>query len=523
MPKDNKIKSVFALRHGAFALIFTAIIVVIFIVANILATAMTRRFPLNLDLTAEGDFTVSQENIDYIKSVIRPVTLTICASETNYASYMSAYLQSSYGGTDPSGGKYFAQTLTLLSEYTKYNDKIEVVFADPQQPNFADVQKRVSASASLAGAILVESTFDLDGKEVYHNKILNFDSLYEIKDPTGQAQYYGGYELSGSNVESAVTSAIYSVTSDKTTRVGYVMARMPEGTLDAFCGALSDNNYDVSPIDNIMTTEIDPEIEMVIIAAPDSDYSAAELAKLDKYLDNNGERGKSLIFFASSASPQLPNLYAFLSEWGINIQPGSVIETDASNHTPGKPGTIGMMNRKTAFTTAVNDLTRMYLCADNAPMTIGFKTQGNRETTELMSTGETAVIRPDGSPEAWDSSAAPKHQFSTAILSTDLLFGDAYSEKKSYLMVFSSADFIGEEWMQYSGSVGNMEFALDAVNTISGGNADIKFTARTITTKSFADKVTAASGFVAILVFVVLIPLGQIVTGIIVFIRRKNR
>ena len=523
--KNVKIKSIFALRHGAFAIVFTIIVIAIFAIVNVLATALTSRFPLNIDLTAQGDFTISQDNIEYIKSVSRPVTLTVCANEKDYASYMNTYLQTTYSGTDTSGGKYFAQTLTLLSEYAKHNSNINVVFADPQSPSFADVQKRVSASAALAGAILVESTFELEGKEVYHNKILNFNNLYELEDPTnGGAAYYGGYIIGKSNVESAITSAIYSVTSDKTTEVAFISARMPQGLLAELAGTLSDNNFHVSEIDNLMAKEIAPETEVLIIGAPDSDYSQAELAKIDAFLDNNGERGKTLLFFASSTSPYLTNLYAFLSEWGINIESGSVNETEPGNHMPNKPGTIGLLNRKTAYTEAVNDLSRMYMCSDNVPMMIGFKSQGNRETTELIATGPSAVIRPDGAPEDWNASAADKHQFSAAVLSTDLIFGDNYSEKKSHILAFSSVNFVGYEWAQYEGSVGNMELVLDTVNSICGRNSeDIKFTARTITNKSFADKVTASSSFVMIFIFVAIIPISLIFIGIIVFIRRKNR
>ena len=233
--KETKLKNKYALKHGVYAVAFTAIVIVAVLVLNVLVSALGQRFPLTLDITADKDYSISTENLEYIRGVERPVTITVCSTEGDYADYMAQYISYYYGASDETDGKYFDQALMLLDAYTKHNSNIEVVYADPQSPEFSEVQSRVGSSASLSyGSLLVESTFELNGEEVYRNKVLDFDDLYEITDSTGgYASYYGyGYVISGSMVESAVTTAINSVTSDKTTEVGYLSGNMESGALD---------------------------------------------------------------------------------------------------------------------------------------------------------------------------------------------------------------------------------------------------------------------------------------------------
>lgn len=527
MSKQNpKLKSKYAFKHGAYAVAFTAIVIVAVIIVNVLVSALGQRFPLTLDITTDKDYSVSPDNLDYIRDVERPVTITVCSTEGDYATYMAQYISYYYGAEDETDGKYFTQALTLLDAYSKHNSNIEIVYADPQSPEFADVQARVASDASLGyGSLLVESTFELDGKEVYRSKVLGFEDLYELTDTTGgYASYYGyGYVISGSKVESAVTSAIHSVTSDKTTEVVYLSGNMEEGALDTLNATLLDNNCNVTAIDNLVGKEIPAETEIVIIAAPTSDFSAEELGKLDAYLDNDGKRGKTLLFFGSNTSPDLPNLYDFLSEWGIEVARGTLAETNANNYVQ-EPTTIGLQNLGTDFTKSVNSLSRMYVSSGNLPMQIGFESQGNRVTTELLASSETVVVRPVGADEDWTTDGLPTGKYSTAILSTDTLYEEDFSEIKSYVAAFSSVNFISDYWTQFTGRVGNMELVLSLTNTLSGRDADtVTFTNKTITVESFADQVTGTAVLTIYIVFLAIVPLVLIVTGVVIFIRRRNR
>lgn len=525
-PAQKKVRSRFALKHGAYSIAFVAVAIAVFIVINILATALVQRFPLNIDLTEGGDYSVSEKNIEYIKGITRPVTITVCATEGDYATYMAQYASYYYNATDSTNGKYYTQAMTLLDEYTKYNSNIQVVYADPQSPEFSDIKARVGSSANLTyGSILIESSFELDGQPVSRSKVLSFADLYDVSDSTGgYAAYYGtGYELTGSKVESAVTSAIYSVTSDKTTEVAYITAHMNGAALDALNSTLADNNYNVTAIDNLIGYDIDESVEVLMIAAPSSDYSGAELEKLDAFLDNGGQRGKTLVFFGSADSPDLPNLYAFLAEWGISCMPGSVYETEANNIYQTNY-IYGMTSKKSDYTSSTDSLGRLYLCGGNIPMSVRFESQGNRTTTEVMATSDTVVVRPLGAGEDWTPDNSAKQALSSVIVSQDMVYGSNHEELKSYLLAFSSVDFVSDDWLNFTGTVGNMELTLGVFNQLSGRNADeVTFTNKTISVESFSDQVTVLASNIVKIIFVGIVPVAVLVIGIVIWSRRKNR
>ncbi|HHW45725.1 MAG TPA: GldG family protein [Clostridiales bacterium] len=529
----KKIKNKAALKHGALATVFTALFIVAVIVINILATALAERFPLDIDLSAQKINTISEENRQYLKKLTREVSIIVCAPEEAFTNGMMNYMARAYyntvdpteSNTDPYG-KYFPQTLKLLTDYPKYNEKINLSFADPQEPSFANIISKYSNVEINYGDILVESNFVRDGQNVHRYKVLNFEDLFEKRDPTGMyaAMGYTNYEISGSKVETAVTSAIYTVTSDKTTKAGIITAHTAQDYTDTLKSNMENNNYEFVEINDLISNDIPSDLDLIILAAPNSDLSVQELDRIEKFLSNNGERGKAMMFFASPASPQLPNLYDFLEEWGIIISEGTVYETNPNNYL-GVPTTIGLNNSKTDFTKAANNLTGVvYVSSGTVPMSVGFESQGNRTTTRLMTTSNSVVVQPKDAGEDWEPGEnAQTSQYDAAILSKDTINKPDFSQVSSYLVAFASTDLINSNWTQYS-MVANLEIVLATANSITGrADSDITFVTKSITNESFADRVTKTNVIVMTVVLLAVVPVTIIVIAVVVWIRRKNR
>ena len=89
-------------------------------------------------------------------------------------------------------------------------------------------------------------------------------------------------------------------------------------------------------------------------------------------------------------------------------------------------------------------------------------------------------------------------------------------------MAFSSVEFIYSEWAEYS-SLSNKNMVLAATDRAASlDDSGISFISKTITTESFADMVNASDVAVIRWLFVILLPIASIITGIVIFIRRKN-
>ncbi len=82
-------------------------------------------------------------------------------------------------------------------------------------------------------------------------------------------------------------------------------------------------NYDVTDI-VLALDDIPEEVTMIIIASPTTDYSMAEIDKLDAYLKNGGD---AIIALSPYTSDALPNLTLLFEEWGVRYTNNMVLDS----------------------------------------------------------------------------------------------------------------------------------------------------------------------------------------------------
>ncbi len=522
---DKKIRSVLRLKHGTYNSALIVIVLAAAIVINVLATAAAARFPLDIDLSTTGQNTVSGDNIDYIKKVDKDVNVVLCATEEGYTGgYMDSYAQNLYLAQDSTGG-YYTQTLNLLKLYEKHNKKIKLTFADPDASSFSSVQAIAGDTALKYGDILVYSTATVDGEEVTNLKVLTYTDLYELYDASGYAEMgYGTYSVTGSKVETALTSAIYTVTSDDLKTVAFLTGHSKQGTYSNLASTLKLNSFDVTEISDTIIEKIDSEIDLLVITSPSTDFAASEIKALETFLDNGGQKGKDLFVFCDSASGSMPNLYAFLEEWGVTVQGNAVLfETNESNHLTDEPTIMGLTNKGTDFTAAVNSSNVLYIADGNVPLSVAYESQGKRKTDIVLATGETVVAAPLSADASWKPTADYKKQsFANIIVTTESFYDDDNNRHESHVTVCSSTDFISANWSAYD-AVGNLSYTTALFKTLSGAdNTDISFTNKTVVDFAFMQPSESSANLLRI-IFVVLLPMAVIATGVVVWWRRKNK
>ena len=120
LPKEKKtskkLKNQALFKRGGYAVAITAAVLAGIIVLNVLLSVLAKRLPLEFDMTLDKVNSISQENIDYIKSVEKEVEISICAKEDEYLTYMSNYAPQLYSITDDYS-EYYKQTVTLINKY----------------------------------------------------------------------------------------------------------------------------------------------------------------------------------------------------------------------------------------------------------------------------------------------------------------------------------------------------------------------------------------------------------------------
>ncbi|MEE1006812.1 MAG: GldG family protein [Acutalibacteraceae bacterium] len=516
--KPKKLKNQALLRKGSFSVAITAAVLAGIILLNVLVGALSKRFVLEFDMSAEKENSMSEENIDYIKSLETEVNITVCATPDEYVGgYMGYYAQKLYSVSDDATD-YYKQTITLLDKYSAYNDKINLRYVDTQDTEFTEISSKYSGEDLTYGDIIVSA----EKNESEHYKVVEFEDIYELNEDTTYASYgFTTKTVAGNNIETAVTSAIAYVTSDKIKKVALITGHSKNDYTADYQTLLKNNNYEITEISDSMIGSISNEYDAVIIAAPTTDFLGSELAALSEFLDNDGKLGKGLIFFADATAPYLTNFYDFLGEWGIAMGEGIMFETNSQNYMPDDPMTLG-----TYPTSSDNDITKgMNLCITgyNVPITAAFEAEGRITVTSLMSTPESVVAAPVGTAADWTGADEyTKQSYSSVIQSETLNYDSDNNEIRSYVFAFSSVEFIDSTYNEQS-SVSNKNITLAAAERAVGAeDTGISFISKTITNESYADSVNDASLNVIRAVFMIIFPIACVVIGVYIFIRRKN-
>ena len=516
--KPKKLKNQALLRKGSFSVAITAAVLAGIIILNVLVSALSKRFVLEFDMSAEKENSMSEENIDYLKNLDAEVQITVCATPEDYeGGYMSYYAQNLYGVTSDATD-YYKQTIKLLDKYPAYNDKISLRYIDTQDSKFTEISSKYSNEKLSYGDIIVSCT--KNGSERY--KIVDFSDVYNLSEDSTYAAYgYTTSTVGGNNVETAVTSAIAYVTSNKTKKAALITGHSKNDYTSDYQTLLKENNYEITVISDSMIGSISDEYDAVIIAAPTADFLGAELDALSEFLENDGKLGKGLIFFADASAPYLTNLYDFLEQWGIAVGEGILFETNSQNYMPDDPMTMG-----TYPTSSDNDITSgMNLCITgyNVPITAAFESEGNITVTSLMSTPESVVAAPVGTAASWTGADDYTKQSYSSVIQAEMSdYDDDNNEISSYVLAFSSIEFIQSEYNEQP-SVANKNITLAAAERAVGAeNTGISFISKTITNESYSDSVTDSSAGIIRILFMFILPIACIALGIYIFIRRKN-
>ncbi len=467
-------------------------------------------------MTAEKENSISAENIEYIKNVEDKVEIIVCSSEDTFVSSVSSVAQQNYGISDSSATDYFSQTLTLINKYSAYNDNIDVRFVDVQSSQFTAIASTYGTDNLEYGGIIV-STDKADGTKRY--KKLGFSDIYSLEEDETYAAY--GMTMSnitGNNIETALTSAVAYVLSDVDVTVGLLTGHSSSDLTEDYKTLLKNNNYKVKVMEDSVIAKIPETYDIIVIPAPSKDFVETELNVIAEFLENGGKLGKGLMVFADASAPYLNNLYSFLNEWGIAISDGILYET-SNYHLPDDPTTL--YSADGGDVPEVAD-TALCITGSNVPMKPAFDEKGTRSTIAVTGTMDTSVIAPKGVSSEWAGSAeAEKGTFNTVIESTQVAYEDQ-KELSSKVAVFSSPFFLTSDYNE-SPNCSNKDFALAMVDRAAGAeDTGISFISKNVTSESFYDSVTEGSANAMRIIFMFILPLAVIAAGVVVFIKRRN-
>ncbi|MBD5129217.1 MAG: hypothetical protein HDT43_04760 [Ruminococcaceae bacterium] len=490
--KPQKAKRKFNVRsfkHGSMSVVLTVVFIAAVVVVNIIVGLISERVNTSADLT-DGLYTLDETTEKYLAETLNTdITLTVLRTEKDFEEQSSPYKQ--------------------VHELLKKMDMTEHIKVD-----YLDLDSNPNYTSQFKGETLAANYIVVECEKTGRHKILSPYEYFSFNQT--YLQTYGQYVVEGSNIEQEAVSAMLAVSNEDVIRVAFTEG-YGESDSSALRNLLSKNGYETETLNLTITDTIDPDIDFVIMYAPSIDPDAAQLSKLDKYLDNGGAYGKNVFYFASTSQPETPNIESFLNDRGVSVGYYRIGQSDANYLISSMTLFAHLQQIKdTDYTQDVLDSSLYTLGADLRPVYVLDRSSNDREV--LMTTYDNAFLYPlgVGLDENFSIDSAESGTFNDIVMSSHVHTNGA----KSRLLVVGSDQLSGSSFLSYN-NANNPEFFLGIFNKISGKDDGITIKAKTFSNVTF--EMNAATANVLAIVLCIVIPVLVIVLGIVIWVRRRHR
>ena len=275
-------------KLGRPAIAITCLVIAAFILLNILAGMLTDRFYLKADLQPTQLLSLSSVTTDLLRDMNQPVTLIFLANEVSARAQLAQY-----------------QFTDLLDKYAALSGGlVSVEYWDPAlYPN-------LKTDFNLETV----NTYDILVRGSNRHKLIPSDSFFSTTTDA-----YGYQVANGFQIERELSSAIHFVSAEKVPAVVFTNSHGEAlSALAAYQDMFSSTGFQV--VAQPLTQTLPEGTELVVIAAPATDFTAEEIAALDTFALNGGH----VIYLVYNSVHA--NLEAWFNERGLGIQPEVILD-----------------------------------------------------------------------------------------------------------------------------------------------------------------------------------------------------
>ncbi len=505
------------LKYGGIATAITCTVVAVVVLLNILVNVLVEKYPLKLDLTEDAKYEISEESIDYLKTLNQEVNFTVLMAESKFQT----------------SGESLKMVSEILSRYTQYSDKIHLNYVDPSSNPDIVNKYQANYSASLTEGDIVISNASDESKL----RVVKIGNLFDYDQQKYMAYYYGQGSLedaiTGFSGEQNLTSALMNVTDADPVNVGVVSMgngqalynpQFSGAALNAFVNTLYKNGYSYEELD-LYTDEFDTEkYDMLLLPAPVNDLTADGIDKLSAFLYNDGNYDKDLIYIASFTQAETPNLDEFLATWGIEVTKNLVLESDSSAAQQValsiSTGAVSVPVATIAEETYSAGLPNTALPIA-APLcraiNLLWDSKTGGITTQLLKTSDSVYLSEMGKPTD-EADKTPVGSQTIAALTTRKNTENNITHD-SNILVLGSAMLCDSSLMQ-DASYNNAQYFVTVMNCLAGKGDNLVIASKNLTNETISVKTAEMHG---INIFIFAIPSAVVAVGILVFLRRRNK
>lgn len=467
-------------KRGSTSVLFTVLCLVIIALVYLTSELLTERFGLSFDMTEGGIYEVSDQTKDYLKALEDEITFTVLAEQNDYETLQG-----------------YAQINELLRKYVQLSDgKIDVRYVNVyKNPGF--LQDYPTTASLREGAVIIESEKRYTAYQI--------DDFYEFTTDTNFNETY----ISGNVAEQKLTSGIRFVTMDVLPQIVFLSGHN-EAALAEFDTVIAQNNYQVQTV-NLMQDDIPEGTNLVVLNAPQSDFTAAEIDKLDKYLEKNES---ALLYLYSPAYGEHPVLDRFAADWGV--RPVQELVVDPSRAIGSLSYIAPLVIRSDVTTTLENTTNTILMMSMPGHLELLWESRGYRSLVPLLRSSDSSYAK------KMDDTLSTLEQEDGDVSGSYCL--GVMSEQKSpsgtsRVFFFASDTLMSDTFLQTSNLM-NRSYATSLLSYLYKQEDTMVFEAKTM-----ESDLLVMTGDMATLIFwllVVALPAATLLTGLLVWNRRRR-
>lgn len=526
-PSGKNISSVVQLKNGSFSLAVTAIVLAIIVVINLIIGQLPSKL-LNWDLSETGIFSVSDTSKELLKDLDKDVTVEVVAETGNIDSRIEKF----------------------ISIYGDLSSKLKVSYVDPVLHPEILTKYGISANSVVVSC-----------EETGKNQVISFSDII-----VSQQNYYGYSSESEFDAEGQLTSAVAAVTSDNDKKI-YMLRGHGESAISQELGELlTKNSMTTSNLNLLETASVPDDCDLLIINNPTSDLGTDEYTELHNYLYQGG----NVLLLRGVTDKELTNFDELMEDYGMtmvnsyigdrdryyqraqsafyffpmitsndtnvettsSILVGAVAGMTASENTP-EDVTLTMLltTSNNAFREGNSSEATQFILAASAQKTAPADTENASELESGSDTAETENesaenVSEEASTENVTENASKEASTEESTLEdvlTDISVGntDGWLETPSAdskLTVISASTMIDSSLIGNFTGIENLNEFINIVSSYFDDVQNVSIPAKSLSVTY--NTVTGSSIWNAL--FIIIIPIFSIVTGLVVWIRRRK-
>lgn len=484
------------LRHGSYSMGLALIVLAIIVVINMAVNALPSKFR-EFDLTGQNLTQIGSQTTEMLDALTKDVQI---------------YLVVQSGQEDET-------TKKLLENYAGASSHIKFEIRDPvKNPAFLNSYQDMEL---YNNSVIVECG---DRK-----KALSPDQIYEYQmDYTTYSSTITGFDGEGQ-----ITSAISYVTSENLGKAYALTGHDEIPMTDNLKSLMQKQNLEIEDLNLITAEQVPEDADFLFVFSPMADLSSEETAKIQNYLTAGGHA--FIVAGYTGGTPQ-PNLDALLADYGLERVEGVVVEGDPNHYTGSGQAYIVPDKESHEITDGLEKYVLM-------PMAQGLQeSQDHRDTVQvsaLLKTSDSSYSKPDPANvttmEKEDGDIDGPFMVGAAVTETVAEAGDtadvedmnstdadSQSSSKETRIVCLTSELMFDQGTDAQVVGGNMELVGKAVSWLTNGEeATVSIPSKSIDNTSLS--MTAMGSLLGFLGCIVVIPLAVLITGLVIWLGRKNR